>query len=211
MQKIVPAILTDKVEEVIAMVNKVESFSQWVHIDIMNDTFVPYKTVEITDIKGASSIHKIEAHLMVNEPGSFFCACEEVGCSRVVVHYEAVTDMAHLLEKAKDYTFDFVIALNPDTEVRVLEAYINDIDGVLLMSVFPGKSGQHEIKEVFKKAKEVRDLRNNIYIGIDGGIDKDNISEVCLSGVDYACVNSGLFNSDNIEERYNTLTQLMTC
>ncbi|XUX01164.1 MAG: ribulose-phosphate 3-epimerase [Dehalogenimonas sp.] len=193
--RVVPALLTNDVPALNKMVKAISSAVQWAQVDIMDGQFVPSNSIGWQEIKAAKPKFDWEAHLMVKEPESYFSGFKSARARRIIFHFEAVTDPKVTIDAARKLDLDIGMALNPGTPVSAVAEYLPLLDSVLIMSVIPGFYGSKFIPEVLDKVGEIRAIRSEIPIGIDGGIKERNILEVTASGVDDICVGSGIFLS----------------
>ena len=177
------------------MVRSISGDVQWAQVDIMDGQFVPSKSVGWQEIKAAKPKFDWEAHLMVKEPESYFSGFKSARARRVIFHFEAVDDPNATVDAARKLNLDVGMAVNPGTPVSDVAEYLPLLDSILIMSVIPGFYGSKFIPEVLDKVVEIRAIRPEIPIGIDGGIKESNILDVAASGVDDICVGSGIFLS----------------
>ncbi|HEY4510027.1 MAG TPA: ribulose-phosphate 3-epimerase [Candidatus Paceibacterota bacterium] len=197
MQKVVPAILTADPVELIEGLRVLKGEASWVQIDIMDGKFVPNTSVNLFELGEASQFFNLEIHLMVEHPEKYLEDCKGIGAKRVIFHLEAADDPEAILQKMEEHGFQKAIALNPATPVSKLAPYIQKLDAVLLMSVNPGFQAQEFIPDVLKKIPEIRGLKPDILIGLDGGINEKNIKSVFEAGADYAGVGSAIMKSSD--------------
>ena len=195
MQKIIPAILTSDPAELLEGLRVLKGEASWVQIDIMDGKFVPNTSVNVFELGEACQFFNLEIHLMVENPEKYLEDCKGIGAKRVIFHLEATDDPEAVLRKMEEYGFQKAIALNPATPVSKLAPYIEKLDAILLMSVNPGFQAQEFIPDVLKKIPEIRRLKQDILIGLDGGVNTENIKGVFEAGADYACVGSAVMKS----------------
>ncbi len=195
---IVPGILVNNIEEFRQQVCFVKNELEWLQIDVVDGKFVEQKNLFLSEIdKDDLEGFSIEVHLMVEEPLNYLEDCLRLGVKRMIVHYEAIHDTPEVLEKIKSHNIQVAVALNPGTTVNYLENVIEYLDGVLLMTVIPGRQGQKFIPEVLEKITEIRTMVPDAIIGIDGGVKLDTIENINKYNLDYAVVGSGLWMADN--------------
>jgi ribulose-phosphate 3-epimerase len=206
--KIVPAILTDDTDALISMVNQAKSFTDWVQIDIMDGQFVPSLSITPEELANIKPDISWEAHLMVNEPGKVLHLFKNAGAKRILFHYEATEDHAGVINTARALQLEVGIAINPQTQVDVLDTLAGSIDSVLFMTVNPGYYGAKFIPEVLDKVRKFRARWNKMEIGIDGGAKEENLKLIIESGANSICVGSAIFLSSNPPESYRHLTEV---
>ena len=131
----------------------------------------------------------------------------KAGSDTLIIHYEASHDIKKDLTYIRDNNVRAGIALNPDTNPRELTKYIDFIDYILIMSVYPGFGCQSFIKESIDTMLYLKKLtkNNNILIGVDGGVNLNTIDSVYDKGIDIVIVGSGLYGAENIKKRYLSL------
>lgn len=155
-----------------------------IHIDIMDGKFVDNKTWTTSEIIKLTKYSNLplDVHLMVNNPSKYIEDYAMLNTNNITFHYEAVKDVNKVINEIKDYGLKVGIAVNPDTDVKNIYDYLSNIDIVLIMSVYPGKSGQVFINETLDKIKELKDyiVNNNLktLISVDGGIN-DETGKLC--------------------------------
>ena len=161
MKIIAPSMLScnfAKLEEEIEMVNQSEA--GWFHLDIMDGVFVPNITfgTPILEVFKKCATKHLDAHLMIINPENYIEKFASLGANTITVHYEACNNLQNTINQIKKLNVKAGVAINPDTDVSVLDSLINEIDLICLMSVFPGFSGQKFIPETFTRLKKLKKI-----------------------------------------------------
>ncbi len=205
---IVPGILVSTIKDLEKQTNSVRGMLEWLQIDVMDGKFVESKNLELVDIPDDMFAgFSVEAHLMVEKPLEYMNECKRLGIKRVIVHYEVIHDTPDVLSKIKELGFQVSVALNPGTTPSFLENVIEDLDGVLLMTVQPGKQGQQFMSEVLNKIQEIRLIAPDALMGIDGGVKLEKLTEIKKYNLDYIVVGSGLWQADDVAEELKKFQQ----
>lgn len=165
----------------------------YIHIDVMDNTFtnnVAYSIEEINEINKISN-KKLDIHLMVNDPIKYINNFNNMNIEYIIFHVEIDKDINNLINTVHGMGYKCGLAINPNTNIDVLEQYINNIDLILVMSVMPGYGGQLFINSIYNKLEFLRNKYKNITISVDGGINQDNIYKLS-SLVDMVVIGSYL-------------------
>jgi len=176
-----------------------------IHLDIMDGNFVPnisFGPRMVESIKSKTSL-PLEVHLMIEKPENHIKSFIDAGGDIIIVHYETSKHPDRLIQTINEADVKSGIALNPATPLNVIEYLINKIDILLLMTVNPGFGGQKFIPEMIGKIEKARRIIDNqkksISLGVDGGINLDNISKVINAGAEIIVVGQIVFKSANPE------------
>lgn len=186
--------------------------ADYIHVDIMDGKFVENKTWTISEVKKIVSYSKLplDVHLMVENPSKYIEDYALLNTSYITFHYEAVKDIDKMINEIKNYGLKVGIAINPETDEKVLYPYLTKVDQILVMSVHPGKSGQSFIDNTPNKIdnlkQEIINQNAKTIISVDGGIN-DETGKLCVDkGVDML-VSASYIHKD-IVNNINTLKKL---
>lgn len=202
--KIAPSILSAdflNLQRDIEMIN--ESEADWIHLDIMDGVFVPNLTFGIPIISAVNKYAKkpLDVHMMVVDPDRYFKHFRDAGASLISFHFEASRHVHRSVQAIKLLGVKAGVAINPHTNVDLLEDIISDLDFVCLMSVNPGYGGQKFIDRTYTKIKKLKDLikksNSSALIEVDGGVDQKNAPELFRTGVDILVTGNTVFSSKN--------------
>ncbi|GAA6765065.1 hypothetical protein AAFH68_09990 [Flavobacterium sp. CGRL1] len=154
----------------------------------------------------------IDVHLMIIDPDRYIKTFADLGANGLTVHYEACTHLHRTLQAIKAEGMKAGVAINPHTNIDLLEDVINDIDLVCIMSVNPGFGGQSFIENTYAKVKKLKDLitRKNAstLIEIDGGVTNKNAKQLVEAGADVLVAGSFVFKAENPIETISDLKVL---
>lgn len=212
--EVIPAILAKTFSELKEKIRQVESYVNWVQLDILDGNFAPNLTWNNPQELDAQDFSVfLEAHLMVLNPDKILDAWLASGIKRIIVHIEAVgSEKSHtktdplqhkvidMSQKVREAQVQFGLALNPETPISAVKDFLDYCDLVLLLAVSPGFGGQKFKEEVLPKISEVRKITDKVKIEVDGGINLVTGKKCAEAGADILVSNSYIFNSDNIKK-----------
>lgn len=183
----------------------------FIHLDVMDGNFVTNISFGPSLLKAIKSKFpfKIDAHLMVDNPIEVIPWFIDAGADWISFHIESKGDISESLTMIRESGKKAGIALNPDTDIEKIFPFLNEVDFILFMSVFPGYGGQKFISPVLDKIKKMNKKLEMMGISpiiqIDGGLNSSNIEKIKENGVDSFVIGTFLFNSNNIPEKINIL------
>jgi transketolase len=197
--EVVPAILVKNREELIAHIVKVKQNVTKVHIDIMDNEFVPNKTIGLESLTELPSDVSYEFHWMVKDPENWISKVP--GKHTHIVHVETISDWDKI-RKAQASGATIGLAINPPTPVEKLFPYIHDknLKQVLVMTVNPGFSGQKYITEVESKIRVLREKFPELEIEVDGGINPLTSARASEAGANILAASSSIFSAESIPQ-----------
>ncbi len=192
-----------------------DSGCDYVHLDVMDGHFVPQITFGskfIKDLKKESDL-VFDTHLMIDKPEEKIESFIDAGADIITFHAEATNHIERCISMIKNSGVSAGIAINPGTSVSAIEAVLDEVDYVLVMTVNPGWGGQKFIPQTIKKIKELDLRRNeegyNYIIEVDGGINKDNIKMLYDAGVSLAVMGTSFFREDDKESFVDEILEII--
>jgi ribulose-phosphate 3-epimerase len=197
----------------IEMINNSEA--DWFHVDIMDGVFVPNLSFGIPVVEAITRHAKktIDVHLMIVNPDPYIKTFAELGANNLTVHYETCTHLHRTLQAIKAEGMKAGIALNPHTNVELLEDIINETDLVCLMSVNPGFGGQSFIERTYDKIRKLKEIivRNgaSTLIEIDGGVSDKNAAKLVEAGADVLVAGNYVFKAEDPVATVSALKKLL--
>ena len=202
MFEIAPSILSSDFAKLGDEIRAVEAGGASIlHVDVMDGRFVPNITIGLPVVKSIRSVTEltIDTHLMIIEPGLYAAKFVEAGADMVSVHVEADVHLQRTLTSIREAGGKAGIAINPATPLASIEEAISDADFVLVMSVNPGFGGQKFIPYCLDKIRRLKriieDRGLDVKIEVDGGIGKDNITEIVAAGAEIVVAGSAVYGS----------------
>lgn len=206
--KIAPSILTCNFYNLEKDLKEVLEFTDILHLDIMDGVFVPNISFGLPIVKSIreNTSFILDTHLMITNPEKYIEDFIKNGSDIITVHYEATNKLEEIIKKIHKFNKKVGVSIKPNTDINLLNKYLNLVDLVLVMSVEPGFGGQKFMAQSIDKVKYLVNYRKehnlNYLIEIDGGINNETIK---LVNVDIAVVGSYLMNSSSKLEKYKLL------
>jgi ribulose-phosphate 3-epimerase len=212
--KIAASILNADANNLHDEINNVKDSIDWVHLDVMDNHFVPNLSfgLNVLDSLSKKKIKPIDAHLMIENPDYWAPQFAEAGADSVTFHYEAAQDSHKLIRTIRQMDKRVGLAIKPKTPLSDVKEFMKDIDVLLVMTVEPGFGGQSFMFEMLDKVKEARALINkdnlDLWIQVDGGVGLKSIEEATLAGADFLVVGSAAFSADDPNRAMQNLREL---
>ena len=203
--RIIPTVFALDRTEFLKRFEKIVKISEEIQIDFMDGEFVKAKSVNLKDIPNLKKYNEkeFEAHLMVNEPIEWIEGLKKKGFKKIIFHYESFDkddELLELIDLIKKSKREVWMAINPDTDIREIEDFLEEVKGILLMGVYPGKEGQSFIQKTYGKIKRLKNIDENIKIQVDGGVNFNTIKKIKQAGADIVNVGGLVGKADNPKE-----------
>lgn len=186
----------------IEMINT--SNCDWLHLDIMDGTFVPNISFGFSVLESIVQECKkpLDVHFMIINPEKYIERTARLGAMSLNVHVEACPDNLPLvIRKIHDTGMKAAITISPDTPVETVRPYINDVEMVLVMGVYPGFGGQRFIEATIDRVKELKKMitetDSQTLIEVDGGVNGDTASRLIEAGCDVLVSGSYIFKASD--------------
>jgi ribulose-phosphate 3-epimerase len=212
--RITPSILNADLSQLDSEISKISSVSDFIHLDVMDNVFVPNFTF---DFEAASSIIQkcpipVDSHLMVANVDEIAIAYAEAGSASVTIHAEATRNISATLKGIKNHGARAALALKPATDISEYEDFVDQVDMFLIMTVEPGFGGQKFMSEMMDKVTRTRKLIGSrpIWLQVDGGISLETIEIAVAAGADTFVAGSAVFKADDPAQMVNALRERAT-
>lgn len=212
---VAPSILSANFSNLLKEVKDVEKCgAAFLHIDVMDGHFVPNITmgpVIYKDLREKTDII-FDVHLMIDDPSKYAEAFINAGADVLTFHYEAAENPKKIISYIKSFGIKAGISIKPNTDVKVLDDLLSDVDLVLIMSVEPGFGGQKFIDTALDKIKYLSNLKTekgyDYLIEVDGGINYETASLCAEAGCDVVVAGTYIFTNPDRNKIIKDLIKL---
>jgi ribulose-phosphate 3-epimerase len=203
MYKIAPSILSANFVRLEEEIKKIEDVNgvQYLHIDVMDGSFVPNITIGSPVVKSIKKITKLplDVHLMIDNPEKHIDSFIDAGADNLTIHLEATRHPERLLSYIRSKGISAGISINPATGIETVKYLYGSFDLILVMTVNPGFGGQKLISSTLDKVKSLKNEKEknglDFVIEVDGGVSKDNISKYVSAGAELIVAGNAVFGS----------------
>ena len=214
--KLAPSILSADFADLKSALTQCESGgAHWIHIDVMDNQFVPNLTIGPPVVKSLrpKTNKFFDVHMMVIDPENLVEPFAKAGADMISFHVEATNDIQSVIDLIKSTGTQVGLSIKPSTELSSIEPYYDQLDLILVMSVEPGFGGQGYIKSSTERVVKIKKrltelcLQDRVLIEVDGGIKLHNAKEVIDAGADVLVAGSAVFGTSDpvqtIKDFYN--------
>jgi ribulose-phosphate 3-epimerase len=209
--RITPSILNADFANLGAEIERISLTSDLVHLDVMDDIFVPNFTFDFAHASEIISVSKlpVDAHLMVADVDQIAPKYAEVGCASVTIHAEATTDIRSTLKAIRSNGARASLALKPKTPLDPYLEFLDELDMLLIMTVEPGFGGQKFMTDQLPKIAQARKAigAKAIWLQVDGGVSLETIESAAAAGADTFVAGSAVFNSADPAQMVSVLRE----
>jgi ribulose-phosphate 3-epimerase len=188
-----------------------EGGADWLHLDIMDGHFVPnisFGPMIVKTIRGISKL-PLDTHLMISSPDQYLEEFQRAGADRLTVHVESTLHLHRTIQRINELGMKAGVTLNPSTPIASIREILPYVDLVLIMSVNPGFGGQKFIATTLAKIKDaaamIRDVRPEIFLQVDGGVDAANASSITGAGANVLVAGHAIFGKPSIPDAVRAL------
>lgn len=207
-KQIIPAIIVKNQKELDESLSKVIDLVEIIQLDIMDGKFVPNESLNF-DFKLPKTNCLFEAHLMISEPIKWI-EKNHKKVHTILIHFESCTDIYRAIDLARSKNKKVGVVLNPETPINAIKDILDEIDQVLIMTVNPGFYGSSFLPETVNKISDLRKLRPDFDIEVDGGINDKTIGIVDKAGANLFVSGSYIMKSSNVKNAIENLKKIIS-
>lgn len=195
--KIAPSILGADYGDLNHYLQKLESFSDLFHVDVMDGNFVPNLSIGAMVVNCIKTSVPLDCHLMINHPEKYIDDFAKAGAHAITIHAEVSKNLKKDIERIHDLGVLAGVSINPKTPVKKIEKVLPIVDLVLIMSVEPGFGGQEFMPEVLPKIAQIRKMYPELDIAVDGGINDKTAPMAGSVGANIFVAGSYILKAEN--------------
>lgn len=172
----------------------INTSADYIHLDIMDGTFTDDSSFDLDSFK--KNDKKYDIHIMSTNLDYQINEAIKLNPEYISFHFESTKDINKYIDLIKQNNIKVGLAISPDTKLYKIKKYLDKIDMLLILSVYPGKGGQDFIEKIVKKIRKAYKIKNNYIISVDGGINDQTIDKI----KEYAdIVVSGSYITDSVD------------
>jgi len=210
MIEITPTILTSSKQEFEERLSKISGLVERIQVDVIDGIFTDNKTVDLDEVSRAGFRGKIDFHLMVLEPINWIEKSAKFGADFLIGHIEKMKNQLGFVRQVKEAGMKVGLGLDLGTKIEEVDRSLwSQLDGVLIMSVKTGFSGQKFQERAFELIKRVREIKKNLDLDfdiiVDGGVNLENAKKVVEAGANVLAMGNAIWEAEDIKERIKDL------
>ena len=211
MVKLFPSLISGNLLCIQESITQLEPYCDGFHLDVMDNHFVPNLTfgADMVNVIARNTRKQIWVHLMVDDPIEWCATLQLAPGSIVSFHFEATNASQAVAKCITEKKWVPSIAINPKTAAQEILPLLSTINHVLVMSVQPGFSGQPFLPEALAKVETLKKEKKDVIIGMDGGINRENIQEVVSAGAQDLAMAAAIFKSNDPVQAIQELRKLI--
>ena len=209
-----PSVLNADLSRLHAQVDSIAHVADMIHLDVMDNHFVPNLTFGLPVIESLlkSSDIRADCHLMIDDPDRWAPPYARAGAYSVTFHVEAAHDPARVCANIREAGARAGVAVKPGTDLQRIDALGDALDMILVMTVEPGFGGQSFMADMLEKVAHARRLADraegDVWVQVDGGVGPDTIGRCAEAGANVFVAGSAVFRADDPAAMVETLRSL---
>ena len=210
---VAPSILAADFSRLGDEIQKVEEAgADWIHCDIMDGHFVDnisFGPMVVKTVRGLTKL-PLDVHLMIEHADRYVPRFVEAGANSITVHVEseAKHDVGETLQQIRESKCRVGLTLNPETDFKLVEPFLDKIDMLLVMTVHPGFGGQKFRADQMEKVKRAKSLNAKIDIEVDGGIDSETARVSIQNGANVLVAGTSIFKANDYAKAIRELREM---
>jgi ribulose-phosphate 3-epimerase len=170
-----------------------------IHIDVMDNHFVPnlsFGPQICQALKNMGIQAPLDVHLMIKPVDEMISVFAKAGANSISFHPESTHEVEKTIELIRQHSCRVGLTINPDTSLEIVEEFVDEIDFVLMMSVYPGFGGQAFLPKSLEHIKKIRTIiGEEMDLAVDGGVKQSNAHDIVHAGANVLVIGSGIFNT----------------
>jgi len=195
-------------------IKKVENLVQTIQVDIIDGFFAPNKTIQAAQFRHLKLKPKLEIHLMVKNPIKYITEYSKIGAHRIIFHYESCKDnkeIGRIIDIINSKKIKAGVAIGPQTPASKVKPFLQKLDVVQVMPIYPGFAGQRFMPAQLTKVRLIKQWNKKVAIQIDGGVHVGTACECTKAGATRLAAGSAIWNSENTRKAIEELLRDAKC